>query len=133
MGNAISKPFVERNDYWYYTINCKDEDISDFYIGSTVKWCDRKRSHKSKCNNGSTATVYRYINEYGGWNNWSMDEICFQKHLTKLEARIIEDILIDEFGTLNEITAYQSLEDWNKCNVERRKSARHNKRLNQQK
>ena len=107
----MSKPFVERNDYWFYAITCKDEDISDSYIGSTKKWGKRKNKHKSKCRIGSDEKVYRYINEYGGWNNWSMDKIGFQENLTRLEARIIEDILIEEFGTLNDKPAYKSSEE----------------------
>ena len=111
MGNAMSKPFVERDDYWFYTITCKDEDISDFYIGSTKKWDSRKSVHKSQCNNGIKKKVYRYINEYGGWDNWDMIEIGFQENLTSMEARIMEDILMEELGsTLNNNAAYRSYE-----------------------
>jgi hypothetical protein len=122
MGNAMSKPFVERNDYWFYSITCKDEDISDSYIGSTKKWGNRKSVHKSQCNNGSTKRVFEYINEYGGWDNWEMIEIGFQKNLTRLEARIMEDILMEELGsTLNDRTAYQSLEEYINYNAEHKK------------
>ena len=109
MGNAMSKP---TNDYWFYTITCKDEDISDFYIGSTRNWNKREYKHKSKCKIGSDVKVYRYINEYGGWDNWIMSEICFQENLTSLEARIMEDILMEELGsTLNNNAAFLSLEN----------------------
>jgi hypothetical protein len=120
MGNAMSKPLVERNDYWFYALVCNDENIFDFYIGSTKNWIKRKSKHKHDCNDGTDYKVYEYINGYGGWDNWSMIEICFQKQLTKLEARIMEDVLMDGLGsTLNENAAYLSIEDLMKYNVER--------------
>jgi len=102
------------NDYWFYTINCKDEDISDFYIGSTVNLEERERVHKSDCNK-KNRKLYQYINEYGGWDNWYMYEICFQKNLSKTEAFIMETILMKELGsTLNERVAYKSEEEHKK-------------------
>ena len=95
----MSKPFVERNDYWFYGIVCNDEDIYDFYIGSTKDWDGRKRKHKQHCSDGTDFRVYEYINGYGGWDNWSMIEISFQEQLTKLEARIMEDVLMDGIST----------------------------------
>ena len=118
----MSKPFVERNDYWFYALVCNDEDIYDFYIGSTKDWISRKRKHKRCCINGTDYKVYEYINGYGGWDNWSMIEISFQEQLTKLEARIMEDILMEELGsTLNDRSAYLSTEDLIKYHAERRR------------
>ena len=68
----MSKPFVERNDYWFYGIVCNDEDIYDFYIGSTKDWDGRKRKHKQHCSDGTDFRVYEYINGYGGWNECGM-------------------------------------------------------------
>ena len=57
-----------------YKICCKDEAITDVYVGSTVNARNRKHTHKSTCNNKKSenhnAVVYRYIRDYGGWENW---------------------------------------------------------------
>lgn len=152
----MSKPFVERNDYHFYSINCKDEDISDFYVGSTTDWSCRRKRHIEYCKKKNWK-LYQYINEYGGWDNWYMYKICFQKNLTSMEAFIMETILMKELGsTLNERPAYQSLEEHKKYIAEyharrvececgmilrydslhksnHRKSAEHIRRLNEKK
>lgn len=57
-----------------YKICCKDEAITDVYVGSTVNPKNRKHSHKSICNNKDSEKynfpVYRYIRDHGGWDNW---------------------------------------------------------------
>ena len=54
-----------------YKICCKDEAITDVYVGSTANARNRKHKHKSACNNkDNNSAVYRYIRDYGGWENW---------------------------------------------------------------
>ena len=53
-----------------YKICCKDEAITDVYVGSTANAKNRKYQHKFYCNNKDNRPVYRYIRDYGGWENW---------------------------------------------------------------
>jgi len=57
-----------------YKICCKDENISDCYVGSSYSHISRKSQHKSICNNEKSdkynLPVYRYIRDNGGWDNW---------------------------------------------------------------
>jgi hypothetical protein len=57
-----------------YKICCKDEAITDVYVGSTTNAKNRKYQHKSVCNNKDSEQynrhVYRYIRDHGDWDNW---------------------------------------------------------------
>jgi len=60
-----------------YRIYCKDTNITDCYIGSTVYLKNRKQSHKSSCNNPNTRKynlkVYKIIRENKGIDNWNFE------------------------------------------------------------
>ena len=62
-----------------YKLCCKDVDINDEYVGSTVDFIQRRYRHKSNCTNENSSSfnlyVYQKIREYGGWNNWNMIEV----------------------------------------------------------
>ena len=62
-----------------YKIVCKDLNIKDCYVGSTIDFTKRKHLHKDVCNhserNGHNYYVYQFIRNNGGWNNWDMIEI----------------------------------------------------------
>jgi hypothetical protein len=58
-----------------YKIVCKEMSFTDIYIGHTTSFKDRKREHKSRCNNQYPYTIYKTINDNGGWDNWEMIEI----------------------------------------------------------
>lgn len=62
-----------------YKIQCKDETISDIYIGHTTCYYQRYRMHKSNCNNenskGYNYKIYKIIRDNGGWDNWDMSII----------------------------------------------------------
>jgi hypothetical protein len=59
-----------------YEIKCKDENITDVYIGHTTNFNQRYRMHKSSCNNENQKNhhcrVYKTIRENGGWDHWEM-------------------------------------------------------------
>jgi hypothetical protein len=65
-----------------YKICCKDETITDMYIGHTTNFKKRFNCHKSRTNNlnykGYNFKVYQYIRENGGWDNWNM--LFFEKY-----------------------------------------------------
>jgi len=62
-----------------YKLCCNAPNITDVYVGHTTDFTNRKRTHKSKCNNENDKSynfyVYQFIRENGGWTNWSMVEI----------------------------------------------------------
>jgi hypothetical protein len=62
-----------------YKIVCKDENIKDVYVGSTIDFNRRQRHHKSYCKNEKSKAynykVYKFIRDNGDWNNFNMIEI----------------------------------------------------------
>lgn len=72
-----------------YKLCCKDLDVQDIYIGSTINFRRRKSRHKNNCNNISSKEhnlyVYKFIRAYGGWENWCMILITEVNCDSKLE------------------------------------------------
>jgi hypothetical protein len=102
----------------FYKIYCKDINITDCYIGSTINFNQRKKLHKSVCNNEKhkyyNLKVYIFIRENGGWDNWIMEELESKNCESNEEARIREQELIVEFNaTLNMIGAIFNKEKYN--------------------
>ena len=83
------------SDYIFYKFTCLDKSVDLRYVGSTADWKQRKRSHKSDCNNENSKSyntkVYKLIRENGGWENFKMIEIGKQEQLTLREAEFIEE------------------------------------------
>jgi len=59
-----------------YKLCCKDINIKDEYVGSSVDFTERKRCHKNQCNNPNGKEynfyVYKFIRDNGGFENWQM-------------------------------------------------------------
>ena len=72
-----------------YKLCCKDLDVQDIYIGSTINFRRRKSRLKNNCNNISSKEhnlyVYKFIRAYGGWENWCMVLITEVNCNSKLE------------------------------------------------
>ena len=101
-------------EYTYYKINCLDNSVTDFYIGSTKDYNRRKCQHKSRCNTnkGYIYKIYETIKNNGGWENWEMNAIDKQTFNSKIEAHIYERGLIDIYKpTLNKTRPYVTLEE----------------------
>jgi len=102
---------TELRDYYFYIIYCKSNTSLSF-IGKTISIDIEKRNHKARYSSLKSykyydnVKIYQSIRENGGWRNWIMEEISYQKRLTKLECKIIEQILINELGNLNDINVY---------------------------
>jgi len=69
------------NKYHYnrakiYKLCCKDPNITDIYVGSTLNHYRRKNQHKSRCNNPNSKSynfhVYKFIRNNGGFDNWNI-------------------------------------------------------------
>ena len=62
-----------------YVIKCKNDDITEEYIGSTTNFTKRKYQHKSSCNNEKSKDYnqlkYKIIRENGGFASW-FDDNC---------------------------------------------------------
>ena len=90
----------------FYKIVCKDLDIKDSYVGHTTNFTKRKSCHKSDCNNQNKKNynfnVYKFIRQYGGWENWEMIEIKKYACNDKREAEVEERKIYEELNsTLN--------------------------------
>ena len=92
---------------YIYKISCKDQGITDIYIGSTNDVRKRGRVHKSACYNDKVKDhnmrIYQYIRANGGWENWMVTVLeefqCENKmYKTKKERSFIEQLQ----PTLNE-------------------------------
>lgn len=90
------------SNYTFYKIVCKDESITNCYVGQTTDFIVRYRLHKSKCTNPNSdkynIKVYEFIRSNGGWDNWEMLEIetCICEN--DFEARKIERCWIECLG-----------------------------------
>ena len=63
-----------------YKIVCNDLNVTETYVGHTTNFIKRKCGHKSNCNNEKSKNhnfkVYKIIRDNGGWDNWTMIQIC---------------------------------------------------------
>lgn len=94
-----------------YTIKCKDDNITEEYIGSTINFIERKSQHKSSCNNENNKYYkqlkYKFIRDNGGWENWIMLEIEKYPCNDSNEARKREEeIRVERKAKLNSIKAF---------------------------
>ena len=98
-----------------YKISCRDIEVNEIYIGSTINFTRRKHNHKTVCNNENdkdyNLNVYKYIREYGGWDNWTMIEIekvnCSDKReLCKIERQFKDGTKYFKYPTLTELHTY---------------------------
>ena len=68
---SIRHCYTDYSNTIIYKISCKDETISDIYIGHTTNFENRKLKHKQRSIKGSTK-LYEFIREHGGWDNFEM-------------------------------------------------------------
>lgn len=110
-----------------YKLCCKDTSIKEIYVGSTTNFTQRKRTHKSCCNNPNATQynlkVYCFIRENGGWENWNMVLIEYFPCETELELGRREDYWKQELqSSLNSRTPpiYETKQEWYVGNKEER-------------
>tara|TARA_R110002167_G_C12306153_1_gene617683 strand:- start:25 stop:591 length:567 start_codon:yes stop_codon:yes gene_type:complete len=82
-----------------YKISCVDENIKEFYIGSTKDLYIRKINHKSCCNNLNSNSyhypLYQFIRKNGGIDNWEIIVEVETPNHTKEERLELEQIYIE--------------------------------------
>ena len=110
-----------------YKIVCRDTNIKEFYIGSSVNFNKRKNHHKSNSTNLNRREycypLYMFINVNGGFDNWKFEIIKEYNLISKKELEINEQAYIELLKPqLNSINAVG-------YNMERRKNRKkiHNK------
>lgn len=94
-----------------YVIKCKDDNITEEYIGSTTDFTKRKYQHKSNCyyekGKSYNQLKYKFIRDNGGWDNWIMLEVEKYPCNDKREAeKREEEIRIDRKAKLNSHKAF---------------------------
>ena len=109
-----------------YKIIC--DALPEFiYIGSTTNFANRKREHKSRCNNENSSyhhfKLYQTIRENNGWENWKMIEVeRFTECKDGNDARKREQYFMDEFkSNLNMRKSMFSKEQWHQEHKEEKK------------
>ena len=89
------------NSIIYKIKHNEDYDDANIYVGSTSNFKNRKNRHKFSCNNEKDIkynyTVYQYIRDNGGWDNWVMIPIeqysCNSKEELVIKERYHIDLL----------------------------------------
>jgi hypothetical protein len=91
-----------------YKICCKDECITECYVGHTTNLKQRKIEHRYGCNNEMSKSynipVYQFIRANGGYDNWEFIQIEEYPCETKKQATCRENYWVFELNaTLNSI------------------------------
>tara|TARA_R110000803_G_scaffold202070_1_gene267046 strand:- start:43 stop:645 length:603 start_codon:yes stop_codon:yes gene_type:complete len=93
MTKDYSKGFI-------YKLCCKDVNIKEIYIGSSLNYKSRKKAHKSTINcitaRGYNTYKYQFIRNNGGWDNWDMIEVKKYPCNDKRELEAEEDKIMRE-------------------------------------
>jgi hypothetical protein len=89
-----------------YKLSCKDINVKEIYVGSSINMKQRKRQHKHCVINENSEKynlkVYQYIRDNGGWDNWSMIWIKNYPCNNVTELKSEEDKIMRELNaTLN--------------------------------
>jgi hypothetical protein len=109
-----------------YKLYCKDPNIKDCYVGSTCDYKQRKRVHKSNCNNENTKKynlkVYKFIRENSGFDNYDFEILEQFKCETKKERLERERYYISlNNTTLNTAVPGRTMKEYNKVHKEKKK------------
>ena len=99
------------DNYVMYKICPKNKELGLCYIGHTTNFVERMKRHKLQAvnENGNKSHQKHYVSirQNGGWDEWEMVEIEQFNGKTRLEARMREQELIEEYdANLNTLNAY---------------------------
>jgi hypothetical protein len=105
-----------------YKLCCKDVNVKEIYVGSTVNFTRRKCAHKGCCNNKNSKEnlyVYQFIRANGGFINFDMIEIERYKASDKKDLEKRERYWIELLSaSLNSIIPTRSSKEWYQENKE---------------
>jgi hypothetical protein len=104
----MSNTITDYSNTIIYKITCKDQTITDVYVGHTVNFVQRKHAHKQSCVNTKCVNykckLYEVIRNNGGWDNWKMEIVDFFNCCNQFEARQKEqEYFLSLHATLNSI------------------------------
>ena len=89
-------------EYIIYKL-CSDE-CDDFYIGSTRNIVQRRKTHKSSCNNendgGYNTKKSKTIRDNGGWESWRLVPVERLENVSRFEAECREEVVRFELNAL---------------------------------
>lgn len=103
----MPKEEIDYSNTIIYKICCKDSSIQDVYIGHTTNFTQRKYSHKLACNSSNNKLkIYNIIRQTGGWNNWDMIEIAKYNCNSHSDARIKQQIHIEQLNYKSPVNNY---------------------------
>lgn len=92
-----------------YKIYCNDNNITDFYIGSSVSTYNRFLQHRKSYKNEKKSKLYDCIRENGGIDNWKYE--ILERDISKEFQRLKEQEYIDKLNpSLNERRAFITIE-----------------------
>jgi hypothetical protein len=112
-----------QNTFIYKLVHKDDLDDKNIYIGHSTNFKQRKKDHKSCCNNVNSCRyilkVYQYIRENGGWDCWDMFKVEDYPCKDVYEARSRERYWIKELKpTLNICEPNRTYKEWREDNKE---------------
>jgi len=95
-----------QNSLIYKLKHNEDYDDTNIYVGSTSNFKNRKNQHKNACfnekNKRYNLSIYQYIRDNGGWDNWVMIPIeqypCNSKKELLIRERHHIDLLRPTFN-----------------------------------
>ena len=107
----MPKNEIDYSNTIIYKITCKNQTITDVYVGHTTNFVQRKHAHKQNCINSKSANhkckLYEVIRANGGWANWQMEIINFFNCADHYAARKKEqEYFIQLNATLNSIEPF---------------------------
>lgn len=99
---------------YIYKLCIKDGSLDECYIGSTSCIRKRKYEHKSLCKNSEREQlVHRFINENGGFVNWTMVELDKIEYNEKAELHRLEREWIERLKPkLNKTVPTRTYNEW---------------------
>ena len=106
-----------------YKLVCTDIEIKECYVGSTENFRLRKSSHKTKCQNenskGHNYSVYQFIRDNGGFQNWDMVQVEEFKFDNRRELNARERHWIETLqATLNKVVPNRTQKEYQQYNTE---------------
>jgi len=118
----MPKNIIDYSNTIIYKIYCKDDKITELYVGHTTNFSKRKYHHKLSCNNlNNNYKIYNIIRENGGWENWDMVEIAKYNCNNNTEARMKEQEHYELLkATLNSCSPFSNKQKYfcNDCNIQ---------------
>jgi len=115
-----------------YKIYCKNSEIKDLYVGSTIYFNKRINQHINRCNNENSKSynlkVYKFIRENGGFDNFIIEKIIECDLENKYDKEVEYYLLLN--STLNTRFPKRSNKQYRIDNKERINEVRKQYRIN---